>query len=138
VLGQGRLRLEVIDRGFAGEALRVHRFAYDVNAYFQAFKDDAHPEHSSATPAATAIYRQGFTLWRMSLRPAMATLLEELMSGAALEAALDRMSACLDGADLAEAERGVSVWLRSFVSSGFFREIVVPPTPSATGVLVQR
>jgi hypothetical protein len=68
----------------ASHTLRVCRFDYPVNAFFRAFKDDEAPTVPAAAPVALAVYRQGFTLWRMVLTPAMADLLEDLVRGATL------------------------------------------------------
>lgn len=106
------------------DTLRVHRFEHDVNAYFQAFKNGVAEGDPVKAPAATAIYRQGMTLWRMDLTPAMATLLEDLVAGATLGAALERMASSLSNPDeLAEAERSVFAWFQSWVRCGFFRAI---------------
>lgn len=106
------------------ETLRVHRFEHDVNAYFQGFKNGAVQPDPPRSKSATAIYRQGMTLWRMDLTPAMAGLLEDLTQGRTLGVALERMSASLSSPEeLAEAERSVFAWFQSWVRCGFFRSI---------------
>jgi hypothetical protein len=97
-----------------------------VNAYFQAFKEERAPSiPPGPTPLALAVYRDGLTLWRMELTPAMADLLDDLARGDTLGAALDRMEARLTNPDeLAEAARNVMAWFSSWVRGGFFRGVV--------------
>jgi hypothetical protein len=104
--------------------LRVLRFSYPTNAYFQAFRDGVDrtiPEHSAS---ATAVYRQGFTIWRMDLTAAMAGLLDALCGGATLGHALEALeSHVVSPDDLAEAERNVIAWFSAWVSGGFFANL---------------
>jgi len=108
----------------ASATLRVCRFDYPVNAFFQDFKNGGAPGVPEPAPLALAVYRQGFTLWRMVLTPAMAGLLEDLVHGATLDAALGDMEArILDPDALAEAARNVMAWFSSWVQCGFFRSV---------------
>jgi len=104
---------------------RLCRFAYPANAYFQAFKDDGAPPIPAPAPHALAVYRQGFTLWRMDLTPAMADLLEDLATGHALGEVLGRMETRLDAAALAEATTQVMAWFSAWVRGGFFRAVKI-------------
>jgi hypothetical protein len=109
------------------ETLRLVRGSYPVNRFFQLFKQDeepALPELASPSPSAVAVYRVGFVLWRMDLTPAMADLLEGLMSGATLGEALGSLDETVkDEAELAEAERQVMAWFQSWVTCGFFARV---------------
>lgn len=103
---------------------RLCRFDYPVNAYFQAFKEERAPSIPSAAPLALAVYRDGLTLWRMELTPAMADLLGDLARGETLGEALGRMEARIKDADeLAEAAQSVMAWFSSWVRGGFFRAV---------------
>jgi hypothetical protein len=107
------------------ESLHLVRGEYDVNGYYQAFRNDEAPEMSlERAPSAVAVYRIGFALWRMNLTPAMAGLLEALMKGATLEEALAGVGEAVSTPDeLAEAERQVMGWFRAWVTSGFFARV---------------
>jgi hypothetical protein len=115
--------------------LRVLRFAYPTNVFFQAYRRQltdggdmvAMPD---AAPSATAVYRHDFTIWRMDLTPAMAGLLEALCEGATLGDALEAVEANVESPEaLAEAERNVMAWFGSWVSSGFFAKLEFEAAP---------
>ncbi len=108
----------------ASETVRVLRFDHAVNRYFQAFRDGDAPTIPEPQPTATAIYRRGFTVWRMDLTPAMSGLLASLFAGATLGEALSAIVAHAEDANaLAEAERNVMVWFREWVAGGFFARV---------------
>ncbi len=107
--------------------VRLLSFDYPVNAYFQAFRNDAEPEIPEPNASATAVYRQGTLIWRMDLTPAMAALLASLFGGATLGEALEAIEAAAETPEaLAEAERSVMIWFREWVQSGFFATIELP------------
>jgi hypothetical protein len=104
--------------------LRVLRFSYPTNAYFQAFRDGVDRVIPEPAASATAVYRQGFTIWRMDLTPAMAGLLDALCDGATLGHALEALeSHVVSPDDLAEAERNVIAWFSAWVAGGFFADL---------------
>jgi hypothetical protein len=72
----------------ASPAVRVVRAAHPVNDYFQAVRDGRSPAIPAPAPAATAVYRSGKTVWRMGLAAPLAAVLEALLAGEALGAAL--------------------------------------------------
>ncbi|HEY8040862.1 MAG TPA: DNA-binding domain-containing protein [Polyangiaceae bacterium] len=94
-------------------ALRLLRFAYPVNAYFQADREGARPTIPPPDPSATAVYRSALTVWRMALSPPMAALLSALVAGKALGEALAQV-------DDDESPDHVMAWFRHWVSSGLF------------------
>lgn len=115
--------------------LRVLRFDYPVNDFFQAFKDGACPGWPKPAPTWTALHRDGLTLWRRSLEPRAAFLLEELCSGvplgvavAALEAreALEALEARSPTAIASELSHVLPAWLSSWVQGGLFCGIELP------------
>ena len=108
-------------------AVRVLRFDYPVNAFFQAFKTDAQPVIPDPSPSATVVYRTEMTLWRMDLTPAMATLLEGLFRGETLGEALGKLENGLRDDEAAEAERSVMVWFREWVRGGLFARVELGP-----------
>ena len=103
------------------DAVRLLRFEFPVNAYYQAHmtgRSSAIPERA---PSATAVYRRGLTVWRMNLTPAMTRVLDALLASAPLGEALSRITVDeTDESALEEAERSVMVWFREWVSGGFF------------------
>jgi hypothetical protein len=108
------------------EALRLLRFGYPVNAYYQAARTTheapALPEPSAT---ATAVYRRGLGLWRMDLTPAMTRVLEALLAQATIGDALGQIGVNeADPEALAEAERSVMTWFREWVVGGFFAELL--------------
>jgi hypothetical protein len=111
----GGARLERAD------TVRVLSFTHPVNAYFQKLRSGGEAEIPGPAESATAVYRKGWTIWRMDLTPAMTRVLTALLGGVTIGEALDRMG--VDGTDpdaLAEAERSVMVWFREWVEAGLF------------------
>ena len=102
--------------------LRVLSFDYPVNQFFQAFRDEQAPEMPGRAASSAAIYRQGHALWRMDLDPRAALLLEDLISGAPLAAAVTALESRsrAAGEELAQL---LPQWLGSWVQCGFFRAI---------------
>ncbi len=99
-----------------GPAVRLLELDWPANAWFQAFREGAAPPLPARGWSATAVYRQGFTVWRMNLSPVAYGLLRRLYAGERLGAAL----APLEGA--ARAER-VMDWFSAWVSGGLFAGI---------------
>jgi hypothetical protein len=103
------------------EAVRVAEFAYPVNAYFQAFRTDEGPAVPAAAWSATAVFRDGATIWRMDLGRAMHALLMMLFGGTALGPALETLATA---GQLTEGEgTQVMVWFRDWVGHGFFARV---------------
>jgi hypothetical protein len=108
----------------ASGTVRILRFQFPINRYFQSFRDGDAPTMPSAEPSVTAVYRRGFVVWRMDLTPAMAGLVDALFSGATLGEALATIAVHAEDAEaLAEAERNVMLWFREWVAGGFFARI---------------
>jgi hypothetical protein len=108
-------------------ALRLLRSAFPVNAYYQATRDGIRPQIPTAEPSATAVYRSGPTVWRMTLTSAMFELLTLLTSGTTLADALESTtSGPGDEADESEEATASRVmgWFRHWVSSGLFSRVV--------------
>ncbi len=106
--------------------VRLLGFDYPVNDFYQAFRDELSPAMPGRAPSATAVYRQGLTLWRMGLEPRAAVLLKQLLSGVPLAAAVAtlelRSRAAGTNDDLAQR---LPRWLGSWVQSGFFRGLAL-------------
>jgi hypothetical protein len=107
----------------AGGAVRVLELDYPVNAFFQAFRHDEGPDVPAPAWSATAVFRDGTTIWRMDLSRAMHALLVMLSSGTPLGAALDTLAA--SGRITEEEGRDVMVWFRDWVRHGFFARIEI-------------
>jgi hypothetical protein len=111
---------EWADMRFApSPSLRLLRFRHPVNAYLQAYREGASPAIPRAKASATAVYRVDFRLWRMDLTPITADLLESLLGGEALGAALERLAAA-PGVDPGQLGANVMRWFREWVAGGFF------------------
>jgi hypothetical protein len=102
-------------------AVRVVEFSYPVNAYFQAFRTARTPSVPAAAWSATAIFRDGATIWRMDLSRAMHALLTMLFTGTPLGPALETLAAA--GHVTEEEGSQVMVWFRDWVGHGFFAHI---------------
>ena len=105
-------------------SVRVLCFDYPVNEFFQAFRDERSPQLPLAARSATAVYRRGLSLWRMSLDPRAALLLTDLLAsvplGAAIEALQSRSEAIGSSQDLPQL---LSRWLGEWVQNGFFAAV---------------
>lgn len=102
-------------------ALRVLGFAHPVGEYFQRYCDDDAPAIPERRRSATAVCRQELTLWRVELTLDAAALLEELVAGAPLGAAIARLEQRIEGPAAREAlVHALPSWLGTWVSSGFF------------------
>jgi hypothetical protein len=106
-------------------SLRLLHSRWPVNDYLQAFREGKAPTFPRRTtgvaPAernTTAVYRQGFRVWRMSLSSLAAGLLERLSAGIPLGAALEPVQG------QAGAER-VMQWFQSWVGGGVFSSIAL-------------
>lgn len=110
-------------RLFPSPTFRFETFSYPVNAYFQAVMDGQDPPVPEPRWAATAIYRRGWRIWRMGFTPAMAAVLQALLTGAPLGEALARLEdEALEGED-DTADTDVMKWFSEWVESGFFARL---------------
>lgn len=104
--------------------LRVHRFDYPVNDFYQGFREERAPELPGAASTGTAVHRQGLSLWRTHLDPRGASLLEDLVSGARLADAVAALeSRCAATGTQHDLPGLLPQWFGSWVKSGFFRRI---------------
>jgi hypothetical protein len=103
--------------------VRVIELAFPVNAYFQAFRTEQAPPLPAAAWSATAVFRDGATIWRMELGRAMHALLTTLFGGKALGPALEALAAAGQLTD--EEGTEVMVWFRDWVRHGFFARITI-------------
>jgi hypothetical protein len=113
-------------RFMPSDSVRLLELAYPANAYFQAFRQKEDPLPPEQAWSATAVFRDGPTLWRMDLSRPMHLLLHALFTGRSLGEAIEvlvvEQGACDNEAgDLMQ-------WFRDWVRHGFFSEII-PATP---------
>jgi hypothetical protein len=107
------------------DAVRVLEFEYPVNAYFQAFNTGEAPELPERAWSATAVFRDGATIWRMDLSRPMHALLGALFAGKTLGAALDALAS---SGSVGESDAPLLIkWFRDWVRYGFFSGIEVSP-----------
>lgn len=103
--------------------LRFHTFHHPVNRYLQATRACTRPtELPDPEWSATAVYRQGFGIWRMDFTRPMAAVLEALLGAAPLGEALARLE---DSGSDGAVEGDVMAWFRAWVAGGFFEALVL-------------
>jgi hypothetical protein len=105
--------------------VRVFEFGYPVGAYLQSVRIGEEPEVPGPGWSATAVFRDGATIWRMDLSRAMHTLLRSLFQGDSLGTAFDALATT----GLVTDEQGPEVmrWFRDWVGHGIFGAISVSP-----------
>jgi Putative DNA-binding domain len=107
------------------DIVRVFEFRYPVNAYFQAYNTDGEPSVPEPAWAATAVFRDGPTVWRMEMSAAMHALLVTLFAGVPLGDAIESLASA---GRLGEREAPlVMQWFRDWVRYGFFSQISIAP-----------
>lgn len=94
-------------------SLGVLRFDFPIGDYYRAWKEERDPDVPERAPAAVAVLRRDFTVWRYDLEPAAANVLHALGSGQALEQALAGLPRGFDGKD-------VTRWFERWMAEGFF------------------
>ena len=103
-------------------SVRVLRFDYPADAYYQAFRNDERPEAPAAAPTAALVHRREWVVWRTRLTLPMARLLETIVSGVPLGEAL--------AASMAETDEGaqasVTQWFREWVAGDVFTAVELP------------
>jgi hypothetical protein len=104
--------------------VRLLELGHPANAYFQEFRQGHDPAVPQPRWSATAVYRDGATLWRMELNRSMHVLLRELFAGRTLGEAVEALAA----EESANEQQGSQVmqWFREWIEHGFFAQIVVP------------
>ncbi len=104
-------------------AFALLAFEHPLNAWYQAFKDDAAQPALARESSFLAVFRQDGRVWRMDLTSAQHALLAALTSGLALEPAL--VSLARDGHDLATIAPELQDWFRTWAAEGFFARVEV-------------
>jgi len=104
-------------------SLQILRLSYPVNAYLQAFRNNAETTIPEPLASAVAVYRTGRSVWRLELELPRVTLVESLASGATLEAALGEVQASLSERSEEQAAKIVSHCFQNSVSSGLFSAV---------------
>jgi hypothetical protein len=103
-------------------SVRVLRFAYPADAFYQAFRNDEQPPAPGPAPSATLVHRRGWVVWRTELSPPMARLLESIASRVPLGEALTVAMAEEDEG----AQTSVARWFQEWVASGVFTAVELP------------
>jgi hypothetical protein len=111
-------------RFVASPTLRVLRFRYPVNAFFQSFREGREPTLPELGESAVAVHREELALTRLELSGAAASVLERLVDGTPLGRVLAELEASVaDPAELAETLRAIPRWFETWTASGFFSGI---------------
>ena len=105
--------------------VRVFEFGYPVGAYLQSVRMDEDPDLPGPSWSATAVFRDGATIWRMDLSRAMHTLLRSLFRGDPLGTAFDLLAET--GLVTDDQAPEVMRWFRDWVGHGIFGSISVSP-----------
>jgi len=98
-------------RFVASPSVRILATDYPVNAYFQAFINDAQPSRPSSAPSWLVLVRNGYKIWRLDLQSDEALVLQCLLSG-------DMLGNALRGVQV--GARTVQQWFRRWSSCGIF------------------
>ncbi|HEX3775967.1 MAG TPA: DNA-binding domain-containing protein [Polyangiaceae bacterium] len=109
----------------ANPSLSVLSLNYPVNAYLQSFRDARPALAPEPGKNVVAVYRTGKSVWRLELDPALVTLVQALVDGATLGAALEGVQTLLADRSEEEAAALVSTCFRHAVSSGLFSTLVL-------------
>ncbi len=119
----------------ASDTVRLLRSTYPVNRYLQAQREERAPAIPARGASATAIYRKGFTVWRMDLSPPMVGILSALFAGEPLGQALAALGEAAGAAQQQRMATLVMTWFRDWVQSGFFAALAAPRprAPKAPG-----
>jgi hypothetical protein len=95
-----------------------------VNEYFQAFMDEREPALPAPRPSAVAVTREGMAIVRRKLEPLAATLLNQLVTGAPLDQALEFVMHSATDTHPRRFAESLQRWFATFTSSGFFAAVV--------------
>jgi hypothetical protein len=108
-------------------AFALLAFEHPVNAWYQAFKDEAPLPSLAPAPSYLAVFRQEGRAWRMDLTRAQHALLAALAAGRALEPAL--LALAEQGHDLAAIAPELQGWFRTWAAEGFFARVETEAGP---------
>lgn len=100
-------------------ALRLLETRYPVNAYYQAWREERSPELPRVRRSWVAVYRKEFVVWRMNLDRDRFELLQTLIGGATLGAALQRVTTTR-GLDAQRIAQNLGAWFQEWAAEGFF------------------
>ncbi|MFZ5892975.1 MAG: DNA-binding domain-containing protein [Myxococcota bacterium] len=101
-------------------ALQLFHFAHPINAFYQAFCDEAAPTLPQVEASFVAVYRSGLALWRADLSAPRFHLLQSLTTGTPLGAALERAAS-----EQETNETDVLAWFGEWMRDGFFQGVRV-------------
>ena len=96
----------------AKPSLQLLALRYPVNAFYHAFHHEDGPAIPVAEPVSVLVQRQGSTVYRRELSPVAAKLLQSLLDGMPIAAAL--------AAEGGDDPKAVSAWFREWVGDGLF------------------
>ena len=103
--------------------LRLLQLKYPVNDYYTAFRSHQSPEIPAPSPTFLALTRRQYVVRRFSLSQPQFTLLDSLVRGEQVGAAIESAAETVEDWDDFAAQ--LQVWFRWWSSEGFFHRIAV-------------
>ncbi len=103
-------------------ALRLHAFLYPVDDFYQAVRDETPMTVPARARSWLAVFRRHFKVWRMPLTEPQHTLLDALIRGLPLGAALEAVAE-LPGVDPEALLGSLREWFANWAGEGLFAEV---------------
>jgi hypothetical protein len=104
-------------------SLALLDLAHPVNSFYQAYRDEGEPNWPAAARTAIAVHRSGYSVFRLDLDVASRSLLDDLVHGVPLGAALAHLEQLLTPSDLAAAQSKLGRWFQDWIALGVFVEL---------------
>ena len=105
--------------------LRLCAFEHPVDAWYTAFREGDVRAFPPAQPSWLAVHRREFRIWRQRLTRERYVLLDAMVRGEPLGAALEACAA-LPGIDPAVLAASVGGWFQEWTAEGLFERVELP------------
>jgi Putative DNA-binding domain len=111
-------------------SLRVRKFTYPVNSYFQKWADGLKTELPLRSGTVTAIFRSEYRIVRASIPPERAELLRRLLAGTPISSALAGMQH--DGLLDSVGPHELTAWFREWMTESWIAAVEIPSSATVT------